>query len=370
MTSPANVKPLRVLSLDGGGMRGLYTATLLDRLAKDFQQSDATDIGSAFDVIVGTSTGGILATALAAGVPISKVIELYRKTGPIIFKDPQPSPIGMCGKWNFIQWCWRNRRKAANDVAPLRETLENLLGKETFAELYERRKIALCLTAVKILDEKFRVFKTPHIPDKIMDRDLPLVEACLATGAAPIFLPLASVPVPQQHGHFEVFADGGLAANNPVLVGLIEALQLVGETRREIEIFSIGTCSAPDGAVLAKTEVNRGLFDWKVGAKALGLSMNAQASAANYAAGFLAQWLREHGFPVQVIRFPEERRSEANLQFLKLDLASDNALNAFTSFGHDDAVAAYRLFTDGNDEGLRIQAAFSAMNKFEKETTS
>ena len=67
MTTDA--KPLRVLSLDGGGMRGTYTATYLDRVAATFahrRNVDALDIGAAFDLIVGTSTGGIIACALAA----------------------------------------------------------------------------------------------------------------------------------------------------------------------------------------------------------------------------------------------------------------------------------------------------------------
>jgi patatin-like phospholipase/acyl hydrolase len=68
--------PLRVLSLDGGGMRGTYTATYLDRIAAAFAKRRgvaALDIGAAFDLIVGTSTGGIIACALAAGIPLAEM---------------------------------------------------------------------------------------------------------------------------------------------------------------------------------------------------------------------------------------------------------------------------------------------------------
>jgi patatin-like phospholipase/acyl hydrolase len=70
--------PLRVLSLDGGGMRGTYTATYLDRVAASFasrQGVAALDIGAAFDLIVGTSTGGIIACALAAGIPLAEIVK-------------------------------------------------------------------------------------------------------------------------------------------------------------------------------------------------------------------------------------------------------------------------------------------------------
>ncbi|MBU6410221.1 MAG: patatin-like phospholipase family protein, partial [Verrucomicrobia bacterium] len=93
MPAAEQVKPCRVLTLDGGGMRGLYTATVLDVLAKHFAARrgvGALDIGKGFDLIVGTSTGGILATALAYGHPLKRVMDLYRIEGPKIFTDPMP----------------------------------------------------------------------------------------------------------------------------------------------------------------------------------------------------------------------------------------------------------------------------------------
>src|SRR5712691_9675444 len=92
--------PFRVLSLDGGGMRGTYTATYLDRVASGFAQHRGIallDIGAAFDLIVGTSTGGIIACALAAGVPLADVVTLYSEHGGSIFSRPLPSGLGGVG---------------------------------------------------------------------------------------------------------------------------------------------------------------------------------------------------------------------------------------------------------------------------------
>lgn len=382
-------------------MRGLYTATLLSSLASSLRTGKPVDIGSAFDVIVGTSTGGILATALALGVPIHEIISLYRTVGPNIFVDPQPQlgvlpsvlpppalpesklffPVWLLRlNWwifsnrkglqsvtedPFVLWCQRNLTKSANKPEPLRAELTRLFGEMTFGQLYERRGIGLCLTAVKILDERLRVFKTPHNAIKNYDVNLSLVDACMATSAAPLFLPLAVVPNPQLPQSDEVYADGGLAVNNPVLIALIEALQLVRDTDRPIEIFSVGTCAAPEGAVVPRNETDRGLAQWKVGAKALGLSMNAQASAANYAAGYLASWFTEHSkTQVTVIRFPEAHRAEAHMQFLKMDNASEACCQAFMAFGTDDAMAAKSMCDRENDPtGIAIKNLFHDMKE-------
>jgi Patatin-like phospholipase len=88
MTATSNKQPFRVLSLDGGGMRGTYTATYLERVAGTFAKKrglEALDIGAAFDLIVGTSTGGIIACALATGIPLAEVISLYAENGPRIW---------------------------------------------------------------------------------------------------------------------------------------------------------------------------------------------------------------------------------------------------------------------------------------------
>src|SRR3546814_14698100 len=95
MHSTSAVRPYRVLSLDGGGMRGIYTASFLEHLASQFatlKGVPALDSGTGFDLITGTSTGAIVGCALAVGRPMSAVAKLYHQHGAAIF------PLRITGK--------------------------------------------------------------------------------------------------------------------------------------------------------------------------------------------------------------------------------------------------------------------------------
>lgn len=81
-TDPNTTRPFRALSISGGGMRGLYTAAYLDALASGFARQrglPALDLASGFNLIAGTSTGAILACAIAKRVSMKRVKALYQK---------------------------------------------------------------------------------------------------------------------------------------------------------------------------------------------------------------------------------------------------------------------------------------------------
>src|SRR5438105_8023117 len=74
----------QILSLDGGGVRGVFSAAILAAIEEDHQ----TRISNHFDLIAGTSTGGILALALGLGIPPKDILAFYFKLGPKIFANP------------------------------------------------------------------------------------------------------------------------------------------------------------------------------------------------------------------------------------------------------------------------------------------
>jgi hypothetical protein len=354
----AGLPPFRVLSLDGGGMRGTYTATYLDKVADTFARRrsvDALDIGAAFDLIVGTSTGGIIAAALATGVPLADIVTLYRDSGPAIFS--RPLPTGVAG---VVPDVFTRPRALAAGTARLRAALANKLGTKTLGQVYAERGIALAIPAVEMSQHRGWVFKTPHLRNtNHRDDDYTLVDVCLATTAAPVYRSLAVIEHPENNaGGFNVFVDGGLWANNPVLVGLIEALDLT-EAGQEIHIFSLGTCPLPAGEQIRKTAVDRGLPDWKFGGEAAGLAVDVQQFAFDHMAKKLSRHVDRK---CAVIRFPSEKVPAMLIPYLSLDDTRPKAIHALINQARTDAdmMNSKCAYADTDPEAQLICALFDS----------
>ena len=354
-----NIKPFRVLSIDGGGMRGIYAATYLHSLSggirKRRQLNQELDIGKAFDLIVGTSTGGILACALASGISMDLVVGMYRSRGRDVFSLPLPSSRM---PW-FLKECVADhlRRpralKAGNDA--LRAGLVEIFGKTTIKEVYQNRGIALAIPAIEMSSARSWVFKTPHLESSMgRDDDYRLVDVCLATSAAPIYRSLAIIERPGQTSakSTSCFADGGLWANNPVLVGLIEALSMSGP-EQAIEIFSLGTCPKPGGCQVRPGSEHRGLVDWKFGAEAASLSISAQEVAYDNMARLIADNLRKDCYTA---RLPQRPVSQDLLSYLGMDDTREEAIEALVEQAHLDADEA-NVWCQNDTSGRRFEAA-------------
>ncbi len=345
-------RPFRVLSIDGGGMRGLYTATYLETLCRRFNDGKVLDVGSAFDLIVGTSTGGILACGLAAGVGLDRISILYQKHGSAIFPRPIPdldfgnlTQIVVSGL-KLYNWETSRAKWAADGQAALRTALEEVLNSRTVKQTWEHRNIALCIPAVNMSNHKPWVFKTPHLAGKTRDDEYSLVDVCLATAAAPILLPLAITDVPSED-KYNVFADGGLWANNPVMVGLVEALQLASH-KQAIEIMTIGTCAPPSGRAITKEGGNWGLAQWKAGLEIVETSLEAQSVGYELIAAQIAPYLDR---PCKIMRLPTGGPPSGDqATYVGMDKADEMACKVLSDLGRNDGEQAHSSITRGNQK--------------------
>lgn len=347
----------RALSIDGGGMRGIYSSTYLAALEDAFagrRGIDGLDIGKAFQLIAGTSTGAVIACGLAIGLPPAKMVELYKTHGPQIFRRKLPSGLNV----EFIRQLRTRPRDLALGNEALKRALTGVFRDKTIKQVWDERRIALAIPSVNMGTYRSWVFKTPHDPTSDhRDDDYTLVDVCLASSAAPLFRSLADIKRPRGEGR-NVFADGGLWANNPILVTLLEALRMVGDTKDDIEVFALGTCGKPEGEEIRPDGIHRGLFAWKLGGEAAKLAIAAQEFAFDNMARFLIPHLKH---TVRIVRFPAERIPAALLEYLDLDETRPDGLEALMNQARHDADMTNSQIQQGTDHGKAIAALFNSM---------
>lgn len=244
---------LRILSIDGGGMKGVIPSQYLTRIEKQISDS----ILNYFDFITGTSTGGIIALSLASGMSSKEILHLYEHEGNRIF-----------GKKKY-------------DKGLLQPVYSNHNLKKLLKEKFKDNKMRdaqtmLCIPSIENHNANPKVYKTPHRADYIYDEDMLMWEVGLATSAAPIYFSAATI------GENETKIDGGLWANNPVLVGIAEGKRL-GFDLNNIKILSLGTGSFYN--VNQERARKGGLKHWKTGL--VDLAMQAQSKGAAHTAKYL-----------------------------------------------------------------------------------
>lgn len=204
--------PFRILSIDGGGIRGIYPAYILKRVQEEFK----IDFPKQFDLIIGTSTGSIVAAALAMDYPIGDVVDFYEQEGQRIFRK-QP-------------WSFRGFSRSQYSKTHLRTLLEGIFGQRTLSDA----KTRLTIPATDLSNGRVHVFKSPYLDEFVRDKNVSIVEAVLASCSAPLYFD------PQIVGPY-LLADGGLWANNPSLVALTEAIGKLRGNLSEVRLFSLGT---------------------------------------------------------------------------------------------------------------------------------
>lgn len=191
----------RVLSLDGGGIRGLVTAIILQRILGTRGLETFLD---KIDLVAGTSTGGLLALAIAHGVSLDTICRLYKEKGQKVFDDSWLDDLvdlgGLCG--------------ANYSIAPLRRELRAIFGNATLGDLKKHVLITAFDLDFEDTETKKRMWKPKlfhNIPGPEDDRPASVVSVGLYTSAAPTYFPSV-----------DGFIDGGVYAPNPAMCALAQ----------------------------------------------------------------------------------------------------------------------------------------------------
>ena len=232
-----------VLSIDGGGIRGILPATLL----KALQSSGGWP---AFDMVAGTSTGGIIAIGIAAGVPVAKMLDLYVNHGGEVFDRDLASGI-ITPKYHADK---------------LEGLLQSVLGAKWLSEASPEMLVPSYCVENPVGSWFFKSWQARA------DRnfDFKLWQVARATSAAPTYFPTANVG-----GKW--FVDGGVFANNPALCAWSDARKLWPND--EIKVLSLGT-GAKTKEISGSDSAGWGIAQWVTDISSV--FMDGAADATSY----------------------------------------------------------------------------------------
>lgn len=228
----------RILSLDGGGVRGLLSTRLLEKIALSLP-----GFLDQFDLIAGSSTGAIPALGLAAGIAPEQLSELYQEHYQAVFADNLLDNI----KDGLVAW------GAQYSNEGLKDALAQLFGDQTLGDLPRN----VLVPTVHLDNNPADPNEPRHWKAKFFhnylgddsDAGERVVDVALRSTAAPVFFPI-----------YQGYIDGGIAANNPSLCALVQAMNAADKGLDEIVLFSIGTGQNPK--FISDLEGDWGLVQW------------------------------------------------------------------------------------------------------------
>jgi uncharacterized protein len=285
----------RILTIDGGGIKGTFPAAFLARL----EERIGAPISSYFDLIAGTSTGGILAIGLGMGMSARSLLRFYEEHGPEIFAG---------GRF------WREVRAlvlAKYSNAPLHRVLKHRFGDRKLGESTTR----LMIPCLNVTQGKVHVFQTSHHPTLTEDMHERAVDVAMASAAAPTFFPSF------RWSNGDVFVDGSMWARNPVGMAAVEAVGRLQWRAEEIRILSLG-CTAKSMHAAFGQAAAGGKGYW--GGRIHDLFMKAHSSSALHTACLLVGHQNVH----RINPDPGERR---------FDLDDSRKIPALAAFGQEQA---------------------------------
>jgi uncharacterized protein len=247
--------PFKILSIDGGGIRGVFPAHVLQCIETRLN----INVLNSVDFISGTSTGAIIAAAVACGINTNIILELYQKNGCMIF--PKQIPIYR----KYIKTALISRYKKDT----LYQILKDIFGDKKLGDIEK----PLLIPATDIGNGNVHVFKSSYSQVFTRDKNVLVREAILASCSAPTYYDPTRVKE-------YLLADGGIWANCPALAAVIEAQKRFHIKLPDVRVLSIGTGHAKTCYGVKNRKMWGFLVNWK-GSSFIDFFMSLQAQATN-----------------------------------------------------------------------------------------
>lgn len=319
-------KKFRILSIDGGGIRGLIPAKVLAELEAELQK-EAPDkkLYEYFDLICGTSTGAILAIGIALGIPAKELAKFYEDNAKHIFPRFILRFIPRKGR-AFINAIYSNKKL----LKLLREVYANANGGTD--PLLNDLKANVCIPAFNGNDGAINVLKTKHHPEYRRDYKLPAYQAAMSSASAPVYFPPHSFSFKNEFGEGTNInmIDGGIFANNPALIGVFEATDKLDITIGDISVLSFGTGQGKQ--IIKRSWRPKNLFDWLFPhPKLVDLVLDTQAQITEQYLLFLQRALAKIGNTFSYLRIQHDMKGDN----IELNSSKDKHIDRMKSIGEE-----------------------------------
>ena len=302
----------KILSIDGGGIKGLYAAKLLGQI----EEHTGTLVGEHFDMLCGTSTGGLIALAITKGIPCKEVARFYEEQGPLIFPYEHRDE-----RWyrKLRQILWGSKYNNDSLIQAIKELINDY-------ETMNSCNHIMCIPAYNLTAGQPKIFKKPFAQYHV-DGNHKILDVALATSAAPTYLPAVKIAS-------ELYVDGGIFSNDPSMIGYTEAKDhFIGKTipsdnrieYSSVSMLSIGLPGDPQGE-LPDISTNRSFLQWREK-----LILKA-TSGMDFITSYQVKKLIECGGG-RYFRLEPPQLNSKQLQILQMDNSSENTINMLSTYG-------------------------------------
>ena len=299
----------KILAIDGGGLKGLYTISMLNEIEKKYCLKDGKLIGDYFNTICGTSTGGIITLAIANRIPMGTLLSLYKSNAKHVFHNYNLNYIIYRDIANFYYtYLCPIFYGYMYNTDNFSKFIDEIFGDKTLGDLHNK----IYIPSYNLSKHECAIF------NDTTDFDLSIKDVILSTTAAPIYFKPYSIRSGHNKEGFHI--DGGIYQNDPALVGIIQS----EADPTTLMVLSLGNVKeTPYDADKNNVWHLRDLpllFD---------TSINADAQFTKYC---ITSMIKKFGFVYERI----ENRETLDPQYNKIDNSNEHYLEMLENLGIKD----------------------------------
>lgn len=244
-----NNKTFKILSIDGGGIKGLCSLYMLKHIEKNY--CNGKPIANYFDMICGTSTGSIIAMGLSTGKSVDEMIKIYEDNATTIF--PQNNSLFPFNLYDKAKNFFSRITGYRYDNSGLKKLADEAFGDKKMTDA----KNLICIPSFNLSTNQIEITKNPCYGMMVRDPHRYVKDVVIASSAAPTFFQPHHYKSTDELNHFHI--DGGIYANNPSLIGIAEAMKhFVGTNKpyTNYKILSVGNIKSIKSEIINETKVS------------------------------------------------------------------------------------------------------------------